>query len=664
MNKTLGTLVHDGRLHLASAIVADRMGSENEEGHPVSESRRPMLNTLRRRAGLVAAIALGGTILVGIAALSVPPSYTATAQLIVDPTPGEVAGALLGPVIDTHIATLTSNRRLRQVLTERAESPVAAPQTEPPNFAVGLRETLSTTVAAIKEALLPARPPSDAQVDGSPPLELGPLKDSLLVRQERLSSIVAVSARSTNPGEAAATVNRLVTLHVDELRDRKRRDADTSRSEQDVRIAAARTSLERSEDALKAFQATNGLAAPDDATDLIQEVQRQLALARTELREREARLAREDDAPLDGAGTDVAAASRRERVELEYAVRDLGFRISRLELRLQELQNRSSLAFQQRLEQQDLESRVASGRKLLDDLRVRRQEEPKDATRPFAAEARIFALASVPSLPSSINPLLLLPPAFVAFGVLGAALALLRERMDRSLRTEREVEEIAGIGCLGCMPSAKPGTLLHPPARWRDRAALRERSVDSLARSLARLCDSKHGTRIIFVTAGRHEEDKQGLARMLGDGLTRTGHRVLVIETDDRKVSSLSRGDTGDATDMRKSPSERIAVPLDQIDKLLNRHGDDFKHLAGLYNYLLVDAPPLLNAMQLRVLAAKADGVILGLRWGVTRRETIAETLQSLRRSARLVGESEISVFAVLTEVDPQRYARFLSKTT
>ncbi|MEH3144367.1 MAG: Wzz/FepE/Etk N-terminal domain-containing protein [Methylobacterium frigidaeris] len=659
MNKTLGTFVQHGRLHLASAVVPERAGGERDEEPAGPGRRRPILNTLRRRAGLIAAVALAGTVLTGIAALSVPPAYTATAQLIVEPTSAEIAAALLGPVIDTHIAMLTSDRRLRRVLTERADGAAAgpAPAAAPPPLDARLRETLTAAATAVKTTLLPPRPEPEAGPGGAPGGDLASLKAALLVRQERLSSIVAVSARGRDPEEAATTVNRLVTLHVEELRDRKRRDAASSHAEQDIRIEAVRADLERAEDALKAFQAANGTASPDGDVDLIAEVQRQLALARTRLHEQQARLTRPGSAPESGEG-----AAETGRLEAEFAVRELGLRVSRLELQLQELQARSGQAFRQRLEQGALEQRIASARKLLDDLMQRRQEDPKDSARPFAAEARVFALASVPSRPSSINPFLLLPPACFAFGGLGIALALLRERMDRSLRSEREVEEIAGITCLGLVPRLRPHRLLHRSDDHDPAALLRERALASLARSLTRLRGDRgdHGAQVILVTAGRCDEDKRGLAAGLGEGLGWAGRRVLVMEASDHE-DIAARGESCRVARDASHPFDRLATSLDRADTLLDRSGEEFRLLADRYDYVVVDAPPILSAMRVRVLAAMSDGVILGLRWGATRRETACEALMALRRSARFVGAFDVNAVAVLTDVDPRGYARFQS---
>jgi hypothetical protein len=64
----------------------------------------------------------------------------------------------------------------------------------------------------------------------------------------------------------------------------------------------------------------------------------------------------------------------------------------------------------------------------------------------------MLSAASMPSLPSSLNPLLFLPPA-VVIALIGAGLAaVLLDQLDGSFRTEREVTDALGISCIGSVP--------------------------------------------------------------------------------------------------------------------------------------------------------------------------------------------------------------------
>lgn len=677
MNKNLETLVRDRRLRFAATVMPERNGAEREaEPHPAA-GRRPFLNVLRRNLGLVAAVTLAGTVLAGVVALAVPPAYTATAQIIVEPTPAEMAAALLGPVIDTHITTLTSDRRLRAVLGDRARTAAEAARTAkpgPPSLEQRLRDMLTAAASGLKAALRPAEDPpaGEAVKEAGPALEIAPLRDSLLVRQERLSSILAISARSRDPEEAAATVNKLVTLHMEELGARKERETEVLQSELAAQIDATRAELAQAEESLKSYQAANGPNAPDDGAELIADVQRQLATARQELREREMRSSvRAGTEAAPEAGPGASPAGQQQRLDDAYELHALGLRVGRLELRLQDLQAKNSLAFRRRLEQQALELRIASAQRRLDDLMQRRQDSSKEPLRRFAAEARIFSLASVPSRPSSVSPFLLLPPAGIAFCALGIALALLRERMDHTVRSEREVEDGIGIPCLGRVPRLLPRPGLRRPAAAR-RERERAEAYDSVARALAQICDSGHGMQVVLVTAGRDAGDAAHLAAGLGGGLVRAGYRVLAVKLAEGTQSLTAAdgiADPGPARPETRSgalatrdpdqPFDRVAAGVNGAELVLNRAGAAFKILADLYDYVVVDASPALGAIQTRIVAAKADGVVLGMGWGTTRRETACETLQALRCTARLVGEFDVNAVAVLTEVDPRRYARF-----
>src|ERR1700756_3683407 len=71
-----------------------------------------LMNALRRRRGLIIAVSAAGTLLAAVAAVAIPPSYTATAQIVVKSAravPG--LAAVEGPddpAVDTQVAMLTS----------------------------------------------------------------------------------------------------------------------------------------------------------------------------------------------------------------------------------------------------------------------------------------------------------------------------------------------------------------------------------------------------------------------------------------------------------------------------------------------------------------------------------------------------------------------------
>src|SRR5688572_9937889 len=66
-----------------------------------------------RRKGFIACFALAGALLTGVTAFVLPPKYTATSQFVIEPTQAEIAAGVLDAVVDTHIATITSDARLR-----------------------------------------------------------------------------------------------------------------------------------------------------------------------------------------------------------------------------------------------------------------------------------------------------------------------------------------------------------------------------------------------------------------------------------------------------------------------------------------------------------------------------------------------------------------------
>src|SRR5215510_8607740 len=117
----------------------------SNEGHEAMNTQqatelhlRQLINLLRRRWKLITA---AGVIALGLAAaigLVIPPRYTATAQVIVDPPRGSnsagqpsAVGVLDDAAVQTHVAALVSQSHLKRVfdslVAERGSGPAELP---------------------------------------------------------------------------------------------------------------------------------------------------------------------------------------------------------------------------------------------------------------------------------------------------------------------------------------------------------------------------------------------------------------------------------------------------------------------------------------------------------------------------------------------------------
>jgi Mrp family chromosome partitioning ATPase/capsular polysaccharide biosynthesis protein len=185
-----------------------------------------ILNACERRWRLIAVIAALGTALISSVLLMVLPRYTATA-LVIDRSMqaddvGGPGGAIQGaadPAIDTEIAMLTTQEHLQRVADSFSG---AAPET-PANS-----------------------PEADHQAKENWRVTLKDLQKKLVVRQERRAPVIAVSYTASSPEKAAAVVNRVVQLLIDEQSDKLAANASRSITRFKEQNPAAAAEIKRS----------------------------------------------------------------------------------------------------------------------------------------------------------------------------------------------------------------------------------------------------------------------------------------------------------------------------------------------------------------------------------------------------------------------------------
>jgi Mrp family chromosome partitioning ATPase len=77
------------------------------------------------------------------------------------------------------------------------------------------------------------------------------------------------------------------------------------------------------------------------------------------------------------------------------------------------------------------------------------------------------------------------------------------------------------------------------------------------------------------------------------------------------------------------------------------------EELAARFDLVIFDSPPVMAAADARILAQKVDAVVMAVRWGATRRESVKLALRQLEADgARATG-------VVLTLVDARRHAQY-----
>lgn len=667
---------------------------------------RQLINLLRRRWKLITAAGVIAAGLAGTIGLVIPPRYTATAQVIIDPPRGgstvrqpSTAGVLDDAAVQTHVAVLVSRSHLERVFDSLVAERGPGPTERPGIFGV---EQLS--IETFKE-------------------RINAFKDTH-------SRMIAITYTSTDPGFAAAVANRSVQLYLAALIERNRADSkDTLRSLSE-RIPLVGAEVARADAALQNYRIKHGF--PDaNRTDMVDqqlvELNRQLAVARSDLAERDARMttlrelqrsengtalpintlndptlgelyreeaalrSRSDDATLpskrDPKLTSASSHLQELRARIDQAIDQTLSRLagekSILEIRARHLQrsiailqDASTEAREPEVRLRALQREAAAFAQLYDSLLQRQKAILEEGD--VQPDVRALSSASIPTRPSSLNPLLFILPAMVLASIGGGLLAVLLERFDETLRTDRDVTDALGISCIGVVPQltrlrkGRPHQLLPQNAQYTE-------AIRSFVTAALRLANPERSPKLFLVTSSVPGEGKTTLATSFAVYAAMLERRVLLVDLALRHpsiarelegeagcgISHLLQGRPA-AELIRRIPELKIDyLPLscDGVDPVAilasERVPELLRQLKDRYDCIVIDSAALLVATETRLLASMVDRVLFAVKWGSTRREVAANALSLLRRSGFGGNDLRDVTSAVITQVNLKRHARY-----
>lgn len=282
-------------------------------------------------------------------------------------------------------------------------------------------------------------------------------------------------------------------------------------------------------------------------------------------------------------------------------------------------------------------------------------ETPPGQTQP-TVKATIVDAASEPDSPVSPQPLRNLPLGLVMGLMAGAGLAVLRESFDSSVRSIKDLEELTNSPILGSVPFDKAATD-QPLIRDLDAYSPRVEAFRVLRTNL-QFINPDQNHKVFVITSPLPEEGKTTTAANLALSLAEGGEKVALVEADLRRarVSAYLRlaGTVGLTTiligriglDEAIQPAGRLDVitggrvppnPAELIKSEAMHHL--IESLRERYDYVLIDAPPLLPVTDAALLAAQADGAILVARHGQTTHDQVTTAVARVQAvNAQIVG--------------------------
>lgn len=241
---------------------------------------------------------------------------------------------------------------------------------------------------------------------------------------------------------------------------------------------------------------------------------------------------------------------------------------------------------------------------------------------------------------------------------LGVAQALVRQQFDTTFRDRDQLAAATGLPILGSMsfdPAARRTPVLLPTeARSRRAEAVRQ------LRTNLRYFGAEGRLQVLVITSSVESEGKTTTAANLAEAFAESGRRTLLVDGDLRKpklesyldleggagLTTVLIGDSELADLVQPwGPSglDVLAcgpIPPNPSELLGGTSMERFVASAReSYDVVIIDTPPLLPVTDAAVTAAVADGVILVVRHGRTRRDQVADSLASLDSvDARILG--------------------------
>jgi capsular exopolysaccharide synthesis family protein len=260
---------------------------------------------------------------------------------------------------------------------------------------------------------------------------------------------------------------------------------------------------------------------------------------------------------------------------------------------------------------------------------------------------------------------------------LGVCFALVMDFWDNSISSIEEAEEIAALPALGSVPlikSSKRGApVLQVPAKaGASSIALKIRKTGSdktspgfvpapeVAEAIRLVCSSillsrsDHPPRVILVTSAAPSEGKTTIVHHLGQAFADSGNKTLLIESDMRKpalakalgiandggLSLFLSGHLDPMPTIHATDNENLFVisagpQAPNPPALLNseRLNQLLIEMSSMFQFVLLDAPPIFPVADARVLCSKVDGVVLVVKAGHTPKNLVRRAWLILENS-------------------------------
>jgi capsular exopolysaccharide synthesis family protein len=250
---------------------------------------------------------------------------------------------------------------------------------------------------------------------------------------------------------------------------------------------------------------------------------------------------------------------------------------------------------------------------------------------------------------------------------LGALLALLLEKLDVSIKVPQDVEKKLGLAVLGTVPRLPRGVPIV--AAMADQRSVLSEAYYSV-RTALNLSTEAGVPSSLLITSTRESEGKSTTAIVLARSFARLGRKVILVDGDMRDpslhrqlrldnafgLSNLLSGGITPAGALQATDQPGLTFlacgprppnPSELLSGEKLRAFLDWARNAGFL--VIIDGPPVLGLADAPLLARAAEGAIIVIEAGATKRELARAAVQRLNMvRARVIG-------AVLAKFDVKK---------
>jgi succinoglycan biosynthesis transport protein ExoP len=258
--------------------------------------------------------------------------------------------------------------------------------------------------------------------------------------------------------------------------------------------------------------------------------------------------------------------------------------------------------------------------------------------------------AALPSKPATPKTVLDLIVGLLVGMVIGVLIAVLRETLDTTVKDATEISDGFDLPVLGAI-AFDPDAPKRPLVVQADPRSPRAEAFRQLRTNL-QFVDIDHAPRSLVVSSSVPEEGKTTTATNLAITLAMSGLKVAIIEGDLRRPRLASYLGLENAVGVTN-----VLAGTTSLDDAVQHWGEGglyvlasgptppnpsellgsramavmIEQLETQFDFVLIDAPPLLPVTDAAVLATFTSGAMLIVRHGHTKRRQFAHALDSLR---------------------------------